>query len=116
MNKSQKNLALPETLHQFIKECAERRGISMVRLVAEKMNFMLPPLTEGIMERKYPVDTLEVGQSVFIPWLEPLANGSIYSPRSNAKISLAIAKYARRTGKAFRTEGSHHGLTVVRYK
>lgn len=116
MDKSQKNLALPEALHQFIKECAERRGISMVRLVAEKMNFMLPPQVDGIMERKYPVDTLEVGESVLIPWLEPLANGSVLTPRSNAKISLAVAKYARRSGKAFRMEGSHHGLTVVRYK
>ena len=49
---------------------------------------------------KYPIDLLEVGQSIILPW-EPLPDGSYNQSKMNA-----IRNYSRKTGKKFWTEST----------
>ena len=62
---------------------------------------------------KYPIQGLEVGYKITIPWPK-LPNGVIDSKKLSS-IHSAISSYGRRSGKKFKhNEGSGSGLTVVR--
>lgn len=61
--------------------------------------------------RKYPIQDLVVGESVFIPW-EPLGQKLTYRDRN--RICAAIRQEERRSGKRFERRSKASGLRVRR--
>lgn len=68
---------------------------------------------------KYPFDTLEIGQSITVPWLMT-EDGKNVDSRAMRSLNAAITWIQRRTGKRFYRAGMmggpKHGLTVTRVK
>ena len=63
--------------------------------------------------RKYPVDTIEIGQSVLLPWHRDAVDMTNYE-RKNRSMNMAVRSYARRAGKEFIMTGEPSGLRVYR--
>ena len=62
--------------------------------------------------RKYPVHTLEIGDSVLMPFYR-FSTGQADTIK-NRSMQCSIINYARRSGKTFRRENTPAGLSVTR--
>lgn len=110
MKKQLQRIEIEVGTYKILKDLAARDNLTLDSVICQLLGFTVQP-RKPFGEPKYPFHSLEVGQSVAIPWLVP---AGVEGVRENGKISAAVHKHAKRTGKRFRCTGTWKELTVTR--